>query len=74
MLIGLAEGWGLGGGIYFAFVTGLTIGYGDLAPSMALTRIVAVVIGFLGVVLTGLLAALAVTALQAALSRDPAAR
>ena len=51
--------------MYFSFVTGLTIGYGDLAPSMALTKLLAVLIGLLGIVLTGLVAAMAVTAFQA---------
>ncbi len=70
-VIGLVEGWGLGAGVYFAFVTGLTIGYGDLAPTSTLTRMLAVAIGFLGVILTALVAALAVAALQAAAGRTP---
>ena len=64
-IIGLLEGWGIAQGVYFSFITGLTIGYGDLAPSMALTKLLAVLIGLLGIVLTGLVAALAVTAFQA---------
>ena len=62
--VGLAEGWGVWAGIYFAFITGLTIGYGDLVPRQAATQVLAVVIGFLGIVLTGLVAALAVRAFQ----------
>ena len=52
-------------GVYFAFITGLTIGYGDLAPSRAFTKILATAIGFLGISAAGLVAALAVTAFQA---------
>ena len=63
-IIGLLEGWGIVNGIYFAFITGLTIGYGDLVPTGALTRTLAIIIGFCGIVLTGLVAALAVKALQ----------
>ena len=29
---GLAEGWSIQESVYFAFVSGLTIGYGDFAP------------------------------------------
>jgi hypothetical protein len=65
-IVGLIEGWGIGQGIYFAFITGLTIGYGDLAPSQVLTRVLAVAIGFLGMTLTGLVAAVAVKAFQVA--------
>ena len=61
-IVGLVEGWGLGPGIYFAFITGLTVGYGDFAPSNALTRTLSILIGFCGIVLTGLVAALAVRA------------
>jgi hypothetical protein len=68
-IVGLMEGWGIAQGMYFSFVTGLTIGYGDLAPSRALTRILAVAIGLLGIVATGLIAALAVTAFQATPAR-----
>ena len=65
-VVGLVEGWGVWQGIYFAFITGLTIGYGDLAPRHVVTRLLAVAIGFLGILLTGLVAALAVKAFQVA--------
>lgn len=65
--VGIIEGWGVFDGVYFAFVTGLTIGYGDLAPGGALGRLLAVAIGLTGIVLTGLVAALGVAALHAAL-------
>jgi uncharacterized membrane protein YjjP (DUF1212 family) len=64
-IVGVLEGWGIWQGIYFAFITGLTIGYGDLAPRQTLTQLLAVVIGFSGVLLTGLVAALAVKAIHA---------
>jgi voltage-gated potassium channel len=65
IIVGLIEGWSVGQGVYFAFITGLTIGYGDLVPRQPLTQILAVIIGFFGIILTGLVAALAVRALQA---------
>lgn len=51
--------------MYFAFVSGLTIGYGDLVPSEPLSRVLAV-IGFTGILLTGLVAAVGVRALERA--------
>src|SRR5262245_21477911 len=62
--IGLIEGWRLQDSIYFAFVSGLTIGYGDLVPRTLLTRTLAILIGACGVLLTALLAAVAVKALS----------
>ena len=70
VVVGLREGWSLQESIYFAFVSGLTIGYGDLAPKMLLTRILAVLIGICGVLFTALLAAIAVKALAAASGDD----
>ena len=64
IVIGLREGWSLADSVYFAFVSGLTIGYGDLAPKTLLTRVLAVMIGICGVLLTALVAAIAVKALN----------
>ena len=63
-VVGLVEGWGVAKGVYFAFITGLTIGYGDFFPSSPLTRVLAILIGFCGIALSGLVAALAVKAFQ----------
>src|ERR1700740_3161165 len=65
MLIGFLEGWSFGDAVYFTFVTGLTIGYGDIVPRQAFTRALAIVIGFGGILLTGLVAAIAVNATRA---------
>ncbi len=67
---GLLEGWSLFDSVYFAFVSGLTIGYGDLAPKTLLARALAILIGICGILLTGLVAAVAVKALTAAQERD----
>jgi len=65
LAIGFLERWGVGDALYFTFVTGLTIGYGDLTPHRAVSRLLAVGIGFAGIVLTGLVAAVIVQALRA---------
>jgi hypothetical protein len=49
-----------------------TIGYGDFAPRTLLARVLAIVIGMCGVLVTALVAALAVKALTAAQERDRA--
>lgn len=70
LLVGYLEGWSVREATYFTFVTGLTIGYGDLVPVRLGTRLIAVVIGFSGILLTGLVAAVGVRALQQA-TGDP---
>jgi hypothetical protein len=66
IVVGLREDWSIQESIYFAFVSGLTIGYGDLAPKTLLARALAILIGVCGVLFTALLAAVAVKALAAA--------
>jgi len=65
IVVGLREGWSLQESIYFSFVTGLTIGYGDLAPKALVGRMFALLIGVCGVIVTGLIAAIAVRAITA---------
>jgi len=68
LLIGFVEGWSFGDTVYFTFITGLTIGYGDVVPRQTLTRVLAIGIGFSGLFLTGLIAAIAVHAMRSALT------
>ncbi len=65
LVISHLEGWGAFDGIYFAFVTGLTIGYGDLAPKLASSRVLAIVLGFHGVLMTAIFAAVSIRAIEA---------
>ena len=53
----------LGNAVYFAFVTGLSIGYGDITPETIMGKIVAVAIGFVGILFVGITAAIATRAL-----------
>jgi hypothetical protein len=64
-IAGYQENWSLGETLYFTFITGTTIGYGDFVPKHFLSRLCAVAIGFDAVVLVGLIAAIAVRALDA---------
>jgi hypothetical protein len=74
-VVAALERWSLFEGIYFAFVSGMTIGYGDLAPKGTLARVLAVTIGIVGILLAGLVAAIGVQALnatqQTAQNRNP---
>ena len=53
----------VGESMYFAFITGLTVGYGDIEPVTAWGRVVSVVIGFVGMLFTGMTVAVATRAL-----------
>lgn len=55
--------------IYFCAITALTIGYGDVIPTTALGRIIAVLLGLLGLLVTGVVTAAAVHGIQVAAQR-----
>ncbi|MFV0455559.1 MAG: potassium channel family protein [Pseudomonas sp.] len=71
LVVGRLEGWSVPESLYFAFITALTIGYGDLAPTGLLTRTLAVLIGVWGILFTALVAAVAVKALTLATDGKP---
>ncbi len=50
--------------LYFAFVTGLTIGYGDIVVKTPFGRLVAILIGLVGILFTGLMVAVLVLAVR----------
>jgi ion channel len=56
------------GAVYFTFVTGLTIGYGDIVPRQAVARALTIGIGLSGLFLTGLIAGIAVYAMRTAIN------
>jgi hypothetical protein len=64
LIIAQLEGWSPDDGVYFAFVTGLTIGYGELVPKLGVSRVLAIVLGFNGVLMTATFAAISVRAIE----------
>ena len=64
MVIAYVEKMPFGDALYFSFVTGLTIGYGDIAAKTLLGRLVALLIGLIGIIFTGMVVAVAVRAVQ----------
>lgn len=72
-IAGRKEGWTRFDGFYWSFITATTVGYGDLRPTKVGSRIVAIVLGLLGLALTGILIAIAVHAGTVALAAHDAA-
>ena len=59
-----------GTALYFAWVTGTTVGYGDLVPTVGITRVLAIVIAILGIVLTGTIVTIAIEAARIAIENN----
>lgn len=70
VLLTFWENLTFGHSLYLSAMTALTVGYGDIAPKTTVGRAVCVVIGFLGVVFTGLIIAVATRALAHAVEDE----
>ena len=70
IIVGLRESWGRFDSIYWAFITATTVGYGDMRPTMPLSRVLSVLIAFVGITFTGILVALAIFAATEALTNQ----
>ena len=53
--ISLVEKMSVGNAIYFAFITALGVGYGDITPTTLLGKIISIFVGFVGLVLFGVI-------------------
>lgn len=65
--VGFLEGVGWKDGLYFGWITGTTVGYGDIIPTRWLSKILSVCIGIIGIINTGIMVTIAVHAGRATL-------
>ena len=65
--VGKKEGWSRMDTFYWSFVTATTVGYGDLRPAKNASKIASVLIAFLGLMMSGIVVAVTVHAVNLAL-------
>jgi hypothetical protein len=65
--ISLIENRPFGESLYFTFITGLTIGYGDIVVKTPIARLIAVLLGLIGIIFTGIVVAAAIRAVEKSL-------
>src|SRR3974390_881764 len=66
-MVGRKEGWSRLDSLYWSFITATTVGYGDFRPVQRGSRLLAVLIAFLGLILSGIIISVAVEATTKAL-------
>jgi voltage-gated potassium channel len=62
LLIGREKGWLTSDAIYHAFINATTVGYGDFRPSKKVSKALAILLALVGLVLTGMIVAIALHA------------
>lgn len=65
-IVGRREGWSKFDALYWAFITAITVGYGDFHPSKQLSKGLAILTALVGVIFTGIVVAVALHAAQTA--------
>ena len=68
LAVGRKEGWTKFNSVYFAFITATTVGYGDMPPTTKASKVYAILIAGVGLILTGLVVAVALHAVESTLS------
>lgn len=70
VVISKSEGMDIGNSIYFAFITGLTVGYGDIIPMTFIGKIISILIALTGMLFLGLLIAISARALNNSMKNE----
>lgn len=60
LIVGKHEHWNKFDSIYWAFITALTVGYGDFKPTKRSSKIMSLIISFIGIMLFGIIVAITV--------------
>ena len=68
VLVAKLDGIPVEDGIYFACITALTVGFGDLTPKSRGARAIAVLLAFVGLLVVGIVVAVSVHALDLVIS------
>ena len=63
------EKWGKFDGLYWSFITATTVGYGDIRPLKKVSKVLSVAIALVGIILTGIIIAVAVNTASIALEK-----
>ena len=66
LVVGRIEQWTRFDAIYWALITALTVGYGDIRPTKKSSRVLSTIIAIVGIMFTGIIVAITVKATSGA--------
>jgi len=66
LMVGRIESWSKFDALYWAVITALTVGYGDIRPLHKASRVLSGFIAILGIMFTGIVVAIAIEATSSA--------
>lgn len=66
LLVARIEQWSRFDAIYWALITALTVGYGDIRPTKKSSRVLSTIIAIVGIMFTGIIVAITVKATSGA--------
>lgn len=69
LIVGRVESWSRFDALYWAFITALTVGYGDIRPLHKVSRVLSTVIAILGIMFAGIVVAITVEATSVAFEK-----
>ena len=70
LIVGRLESWSRFESIYWAFITALTVGYGDIRPQKKLARALSALIAIIGIMFAGIIVAITVEATSRAFEQN----
>jgi voltage-gated potassium channel len=68
-IVAKIEKWSKFNGLYWSMITATTVGYGDIRPVKKTSKVLAIVMALIGLVLTGIMIAVALKTATIALER-----
>ncbi len=68
-IVGRIEAWNKFDSFYWAFITAMTVGYGDIRPIKKNSKILSILIALIGIMFTGVIVAVTVTTATATLKK-----
>ncbi len=69
-LVGRLESWDRFNAFYWSLVTAMTVGYGDITPKRKASKLLSLVIAFIGLILAGITVAIALEAAKQSFEKN----